>query len=201
MDSIALASSAVYIPESGAQLLPLADMFSTRQPVEMDIGCGKGGFLLARARAHPEINFIGLERMMKRIRKVDSKIRAASLANIKLLRLECMHAVRHMLPEESVNAAYVFFPDPWPKRRHQQRRLLSAPFADALCTALIRGGIVCIMTDHLEYFEAARRVFEGHPGFRAVPFPAFPKEERTDFEKVFEKKNCPIGRCAFRKLD
>lgn len=195
-----LALSTVFFPETGTQLLPFSAMFAVPQPVELDLGCGKGGFLLARARAHPEINFVGVERMLKRVRKVDSKIKAAGLTNVRLLRVECMHAVRNMLPEESITTAYIFFPDPWPKRRHQTRRLISTAFVEALCASLTPGGTVHIMTDHLEYFEAARSVFARHSRFSTTPFPAFPEEERTDFEKVFTKMKRQIGRCSFRKV-
>lgn len=199
MDLHAVCSSTIFLPESGLKTLPLSVMFTAPQPVEIDLGCGKGGFLLARAKAHPDTNFLGVDRLLKRIRKVDSKIARAGLTNVRLLRLECAHAVRNMLPGESIRAAYVFFPDPWPKRRHQPRRLLSEPFVESLSLTLTPGGMVHIMTDHLEYFEIIRGIFSRHTRFEPVPFPEFPEEERTDFEKVFEKLNRPIGRGSFRK--
>lgn len=194
-----MSSSSIFLPEDGMQVIPLDTMFAVAQPVEIDIGCGKGGFLLARAKAHPETNFIGIERMLKRVRKVDDKIIRAGLTNVRLLRLECNHAVRNMLPEQSIRVAYIFFPDPWPKRRHHQRRLLSTSFLDALAGTLTPNGLVHIKTDHMEYFEAIQKVFTLHPRFEPVPFPEFPEGERTDFEKVFEKLNRSIGKGSFRK--
>ena len=191
--------SSVFLPETGMHALPLDSMFASLQPVEIDIGCGKGGFLLARAKAHPDTNFIGIERMLKRVRKVDSKILRAGLTNVRLLRQECMHAVRNMLPEQSIRTAYIFFSDPWPKRRHNTRRLFSGPFLDALATAVQRDGMVHVMTDHLEYFQIIQNLFTKNTRFEPVQFPVFPESERTDFEKVFEKLNRPIGRGSYRK--
>lgn len=193
-------STTVFRVERGMKVLPLDTMFPVHQPVEIDIGCGKGGFLLARAQAHPEINLIGIERMLKRIRKVDGKLLRSGFQNVRLLREECLHAVSTLLPASSVQTAYVFFSDPWPKRRHQRRRLVTPAFVDALSTALTSGGHAHIMTDHLEYFEIIRGIFSSHPCFAPVAFPEFPREERTDFEKVFEADNKPIGRCSFTRL-
>jgi len=191
----------IFRAERGMTVLPLDTMFPSLQPVEIDIGCGKGGFLLARAQAHPEVNLIGIERMLKRVRKVDGKLLRSGLSNVRLLREECMHAVSTMFPSASVQTAYLFFSDPWPKRRHHRRRLVSEPFVDALSSALKSGGHVHVMTDHLEYFEMIRGMFSKHLSYIPVAFPDFPMEERTDFERVFEKEKKPIGRCSFRRSD
>ena len=169
------------------------------QRLEVDLGCGKGRFLLARAAAHPQTSFLGLDRQTRRLAKVERKAQRAQLANIRLLYAEAAYAVTHLLPSGSVNAYYIFFPDPWPKRRHHRRRLFDAAFLDALNTTLTPGGCIHLATDHLDYFESIRRLLAGDARFvEREPF-VTSDEERTDFELIFLQQNKPIGRCSFAK--
>ena len=166
------------------------------QRLEVDLGCGKGRFLLARAAAHPETSFLGLDRQTRRLAKVERK---AQLANIRLLYAEAAYAVTHLLPRGSVATYYIFFPDPWPKRRHHRRRLFDAAFLDALNTTLMPGGCIHLATDHLDYFGSIRRLLAGDTRFtEREPF-VTSAEERTNFELIFLQQNKPIGRCSFAK--
>lgn len=169
------------------------------QRLEVDLGCGKGRFLLARATAHPETSFLGLDRQTQRLAKVERKAQRAQLANIRLLYAEAAYAVAHLLPPGSVAAYYIFFPDPWPKRRHHRRRLFDAAFLDALDTTLMPCGCIHLATDHLDYFDSIRRLLAGDARFMArEPF-VTSAAERTDFELIFLQQNKPIGRCSFAK--
>ncbi|MFH1477703.1 MAG: tRNA (guanosine(46)-N7)-methyltransferase TrmB [Verrucomicrobiota bacterium] len=188
------------IPTDWTTPLDLAAVFGRPpQRLEVDLGCGKGRFLLARAAAYPQISFLGLDRQTRRLAKVERKAQRAQLANIRLLYAEAAYAVTHLLPRDSVAAYYIFFPDPWPKRRHHRRRLFDAAFLDALNTTLMPGGCIHLATDHPAYFESIRRLLAGDARLTAMePFVTTP-EEHTDFELIFIQQNKPIGRCSFAK--
>ena len=178
--------------------IPLATHFPKQQPLEIDLGCGKGRFLLARSAKHPEVNFLGIDRMLKRIRKIDNKVRRRGIDNVRLLRMEGYYATTYLIPDASVRTYYIFHPDPWPKKKHQEHRLFNAAFIDALHRTLEPGGCVHASTDHIPYFEIIRDALAADPRFEpAEPFvPA--EDERTDFELWYLDKG-PIGRCSFRK--
>ena len=162
------------------------------------MGCGKGRFLLARAAAHPEVNFLGVDRLLGRIQKVDRKACRLGLSNARLLRMDGFYATTYLVPPLSVRAYHLFFPDPWPKTRHHYHRLFNEPYMEALHRTLLPGGAVNLATDHLPYFAEIVAILAEDPRFE--PLPAFvPAEaEVTDFELLFRGQK-PIGRCSFRK--
>ena len=177
--------------------LPIESLFPEPHPIEVDLGCGKGRFLLARAAAKPDTNFLGIDRMLRRIRKVDRKAVRAGLNNVRLLRIEGYYATVYLLPPRSVRAFYIFFPDPWPKARHHKNRLFDAQFLDALDRTLVADGIVHVATDHLPYFEDIAALLDRDPRFTPTD-PFVPEEEeKTDFELLFRDQ--PIGRCSVRR--
>lgn len=188
------------IPDNWLWPLPLASYFPRPQPIEVDLGCGKGRFLLARAARHPEINYLGIDRMLRRIRKVDNKARRLGLGNIRLLRVEAYYAVAYLMPPATIQTYYIFFPDPWPKKRHHDHRLFNPRFVDALFRTLVPGGCVHIATDHAPYFSEIRAIFRNDPRFKEMdPFVPV-AEERTDFELWYQDKT-PICRLSLRKGD
>lgn len=189
-----------WVPDNWLDPLPLAEIFpKPDHPVEVDVGCGKGRFLLARARRFPDINFLGIERLLGRLRKVNRKIVAAGLRNVRLLRMEAYYATTHLLPDAAVSAFYLLFPDPWPKARHHEHRLFNAPYCDALARALRPGGAVHIATDHAPYFEEIARALREHPRFEEIaPFEPT-DDERTDFELLYLGRR-PIYRCSYRRI-
>jgi len=193
-------SSAIIASTDATDTLSLDRVFPDgRRPLEVDVGCGKGRFLLARAQAHPSTNFLGLDRLMKRLKLVDARIVRANLSNVRLLHLDAVYVVESLLPAASVGAFYIFFPDPWPKRRHHRRRLFSPTFLDALDRTLLPDGQVNVATDHADYFAEISKLLQRDPRF--VDAPAFqPAEhERTHFELTFMKAGAPIYRCSVRK--
>jgi len=188
------------IPTDWAAPLDLSSAFGRApQRLEVDLGCGKGRFLLARAAAHPETSFLGLDRQTRRLAKVERKAQRAQLANIRLLYAEAAYVVTHLLPRSSVAAYYIFFPDPWPKRRHHRRRLFDAAFLDALNTTLTPGGCIHLATDHLDYFESIQRLLAGDARLMEREALITSYAEHTNFELIFLQQNKPIGRCSFAK--
>ncbi|MBQ9344569.1 MAG: tRNA (guanosine(46)-N7)-methyltransferase TrmB [Kiritimatiellae bacterium] len=170
------------------------------RPLEVDLGCGKGRFLLAHAARHPGVNFLGIDRMLRRIRKVDNRARRMDLGNIRLLRCEAYYAVSYLLPPASVDVCYIFFPDPWPKARHEGHRLFNGTFLDALARVLKPGGAMHFATDHAPYFEQVAPLLAGDGRFEAVA-PFVPDaEEQTDFELYYvTRESKAIGRFSVRR--
>jgi tRNA (guanine-N7-)-methyltransferase len=179
--------------------LPMDALFPSMQPLEVELGCGDGTFLIQYSKAHPDRNFLGLERLLGRIRKCDRKAFRAGLKNVKLLRLEASYTLQFMLPPESVGAIHVYFPDPWPKRRHHDRRLVNASFMDAALKALVPGGVLYLRTDDPDYFKQMLASGKNHAGFQPVETPADLAAFITDFERNFNARGIPTLRTAYRK--
>ncbi len=198
MDAETTTTCRIY-SEDGLSPLPLADLFDKAAPIEVDLGCGKGRFLLARAGNHPETNFLGIDRMLRRIRKVDRKVVGAGLTNVRLFRMEAYYAVSYLLPPDSIAAYYILFPDPWPKAKHHAHRLFNRRFIDALDRTLKPGAAIHVATDHLPYFEEIYEVMRAeHRRFEEIPAWEPIDEERTDFELLFLGRK-EIGRASFIK--
>ena len=185
-------------PDNWLGPMNLDGAFEAPGPMDVDLGCGKGRFLVARAKGHPEVNFLGIDRMLERIRKIDNRVRRLGLRNVRLLRVEGYYAVAHLLPAASVRTYFIFHPDPWPKNKHRGNRLFNPTFVEALHRTLVPGGVAHIQTDHIPYFEQIRKIMGADPRFEeGEPFVTSP-EEQTDFELWYLDKG-PIGRCTFRK--
>ena len=179
--------------------LPVRAWFAhPERRLEIDLGCGKGRFLLARAAKNPETNFLGIDRMLRRIRKVDNRARRLDRINIRLMRVEAYYAVAHLLPPASVDVYYMFFPDPWPKARHESHRLFNARFLDALHRTLAPGGVAHVATDHLPYFEQLSAIFAADARFAPLAPFVPPEDEQTDFERYYVDQK-PIGRLSVRQ--
>ncbi len=185
--------------DDGLSPLPLASCFDKPAPIEVDVGCGKGRFLLARAKDRPQTNYLGIDRMLRRIRKVDRKAVRAGLTNIRLFRMEAYYAISYLIPPESISGYYILFPDPWPKAKHHRHRLFDERFIEALHRTLLPGAPVHVATDHLPYFkeiQARMRAVDGH--FEEIPAWEPAEHEQTDFELLFLGHK-DIGRASFRK--
>lgn len=167
------------------------------RPVEVDMGCGKGRFLLARAARRPDVNFLGVDRLLGRIRKIARKAARAGAANVRLLRMDAYYTATYLIPDAGVRAYHIYFPDPWPKARHHRHRLFNEPFMDALARTLRPGGTVQLATDHLPYFDEIAAIVRDDRRFEPAPVALPAEEERTDFELLFMESK-PIGRLAFR---
>ncbi len=173
------------------QRLDWTVIFGNDHPVEVELGSGDGSFIAEYARLHPERNFLGVERLLGRLRKIGRKGLRAGLTNLRSLRLEASYVLEWMIPPASLSGIHVYFPDPWPKRRHWKRRLINAEFAGLAMNALRPGGRLHLRTDNTPYFEQMTEVFRDHPAFLVDQAPAELLAVTTDFEREFNARGIP----------
>ena len=185
--------------------------FDLSRPLEIEVGCGKGKFLTERAKQNPDCDFLGIERMLERVRLFDGKCRRGKIDNAKVLRLEALYTFHYLLPAHHARTVYVFFPDPWPKKKHHSHRLFGPLFLNALWKRLEIGGKLEFATDHKEYFETVCQCFEDDARRRGAGMPASPRFERiepmarpkevwTEFETMFREQGLPIYSAAWQSL-
>jgi len=177
----------------------LAATFGRAAPLEIDLGCGDGAFLVALAQQHPERNFLGVERMPGRVRSTARKIGDHGLENGRILHAEILPALQGLLPRESVDVFYLMFPDPWPKRRHGPRRTFNAAFLAAAARALKRGGLLRIATDDTPYFNSMQSIASEARDFILEPDNP-PDLPTSTFEARFRANGLTIHRFALRKV-
>ena len=184
---------------SAIELIDLAGLFPAEQPLELELGCGDGSFTLQYALAHPDRNIVALERLIGRITKLDRKGHRAGLKNLRLLRAEAAYVLEYLLPPGTLDAIHVYFPDPWPKKRHHKNRLISEPLPSLAKRLLKTEGVVYLRTDNVEYFEQMLKVFDGAAGFERAETPEPLKALVTDFEQEFNAQDIPTNHAGYRK--
>ena len=169
-------------------------LFGNDNPIELDLGAGDGGFALAYAKQHPEINLLAVERLLGRVRKIEKRAARAELGNLRVLRLEFGYTVKYLLPPDTISIAHILFPDPWPKRRHWPRRLIQPEFVRDLAVALKPGGEFRFTTDHEHYFETAQQAIRDSNVLQPSPVWDWSVDPRTDFQQTFDAE----GRSTYR---
>ncbi len=174
-------------------------MFGNANPVELELGAGDGSFIARHAAEHPERNFLAIERLLGRLRKIDRKACAQGITNLRGMRIEAGYLMERMLAPGSLSAIHVYFPDPWPKRRHWKHRLIQPAFAAHARAALADGGVMYLRTDHSGYFEQMLDVFTKAPGFEPVAAPPALLANQTDFEREFNARGIPTLVATYRK--
>ena len=172
-------------------------MFEAPRPLQEEMGSGDGSFLAQWAKACPDRNFLGVERLLGRLRKLDRKAQRAGLKNLRLLRIEAGYFLEFVLPPASVNALHVYFPDPWPKRKHRKNRLIGERFPGLAAKVLVPGGAVYLRTDDEDYFAQMREVFRAHSGFSPIETPSELAAVITDFERGFQTRGIGALRAAY----
>jgi tRNA (guanine-N7-)-methyltransferase len=180
--------------------LPVDTMFPVAQPLEVELGAGDGGFIAQYATLRRDINFIAVERLLGRLRKIDRKGRRAGLTNLRLARIEASYLLQWLVPQGGVAAIHIYFPDPWPKRRHWKNRLINEAFTEIAWGALMPGGVIYRRTDEVNYFAQMTAVFGANAKFKAVETPAELAAVTTDFERGFNAKGIPTNRAAYQRI-
>ncbi len=185
--------------------IDFARIFGRPGPVHIEIGSGKGTFLVAQAQAQPEANFLGIEWARKFYRHAVDRIGRWGLRNVRILRADAATFLREAVPVDSVDCFHVYFPDPWPKKRHHKRRFLQSANLEVLIRCLKPGGEIRIATDHADYFEQIRQVTCAFSrALQEIEFtrPAGARGGEltgTNYERKYVKQSRPIYTAAFRK--
>jgi len=193
-------STLLYRLTSIIDRLEPAKWFPRSQPLEVELGSGDGTFIAQYAQRCPDRNFLAVERLLGRLRKIDRKGLRAGLANLRLVRIEASYLLEYLLPPESVHALHVYFPDPWPKRKHRKNRLVNPRFTELAAQALTPGGTIYLRTDGQDYFAQMTAVFAVNSQFLPAETPAELSGIITDFEKDFLDKGVRTLRAAYRRL-
>src|SRR4030042_3421783 len=129
----------------------LGTIFGRRTKTILEIGCGMGETTAAIAAAHPETNYLGIEVHTPGVGSLLKLIDERGLGNLRLIQHDAVEVLREMIAPASLDGTHIFFPDPWPKKRHHKRRLVQTDFAARLASRLKRGGYVHLATDWEEY--------------------------------------------------
>jgi len=174
-------------------------LFGNDHPVEIDLGAGDGGFVANRAKQFPDVNFLAVERLLGRARKIVKKAYRQNLPNLRVLRLETSYIMRYMIPAESLSMVHLMFPDPWPKRRHHERRIVQPEFVKSVATALKPGGEFRFTTDHAEYFSVAVPVINAEPLLKPAELWDFSTDPQTEFQVEFLAEGRVINRARYLK--
>ena len=186
----------------GSVRLPLDSerVFGRPCPLELEIGAGKGRFLLDWAEAHPERGFVAVERARKYLTLAAVRAARRGLGNVRLIHTTAEDLLFRCLAAGSVACVHVYFPDPWPKKRHHKRRLFNATNVGRIADVLVPGGMLRVKTDHAGYAEVIGELLAAEPLLERVEEEAaFAGVPPTSFEVKYEKESRPAFRWAFRR--
>jgi tRNA (guanine-N7-)-methyltransferase len=131
------------------------DVFGRVAPIEVEYCAGNGAWILEKAIAHPERNWVAVELQFERVRKIWSKLHNFQLTNLFIVCGEALTFTKFYVPDRSFSAAYINFPDPWPKERHAKNRLVRESFVKEMARACVHGAAATIVSDHFDYTSQA----------------------------------------------
>jgi tRNA (guanine-N7-)-methyltransferase len=179
-------------------------VFGNDHPVELEVGFGKGLFLVTAATACPEVNFVGLEIVRKYQLFAAARLAKRALANVRLVKADVRPFLRDCVLAGSLQALHVYFPDPWWKKRHLKRRVFTPEFAAQCVRTLRPGGRLHVITDVEEYFGVMTELVAEHAALRPLPLPdprepAHDLDYLTNFERKFRKEGRPIYRRDYER--
>ncbi len=177
-------------PSFGLQLtdgpLDLVQAFNKQQPVHLEIGFGMGESLASQAKDNPDVNYLGVEVHRPGVGHLLIQLRDFNLTNVRVFAEDSIEVLKQCIPDGSLDRVQVFFPDPWPKKRHHKRRIMQKAFVDRLKQKLVPGGMIHFATDWSPYAEDVEALFHSLSGFRRVEAPERP-------ETKFERRGLRLG--------
>ena len=162
-------------------------IFGNRNPVVIEIGFGMGESTLKIARENPDVNYLGIEVFLYGFSKLLANAAKENLKNLKLMRFDAVQVLRDMVPDNSVDGFHIFFPDPWPKKRHHKKRLIHVPFATLLASKLKKGGYIYCVTDWEDYAGQMLQVMDNVEGL-VNPYGGYAPQRPWRPETGFERK-------------
>jgi tRNA (guanine-N7-)-methyltransferase len=180
-------------------------LFGRSAPIHIEIGVGRGTFLLNQAKTYPQTDFLGIEWANKYYRHSVDRIGRWNLTNVRIIRTDAAAFVADFLPDECADCFHIYFPDPWPKKRHHKRRFFNSANTDQLLRCLKLAGCIRIVTDHADYCEQIKNVIaEKADSLEKIDFlPAAGADTGewvgSNFERKYLKESRPIFCLAVRK--
>ena len=179
-------------------------LFGREAPLEVEVGSGKGLFLRTAAAAHPEVSFLGIEIAPRYARFAAAGLAREKLANAVVVIADVLDVFGELLPDASLAAVHIYFPDPWWKRRHKKRRVMCDTLVRDVERTLQPGGVLHFWTDVEEYFQTAVDLLKEYTGLEGpLPAPEAAAEHdmgyRTHFERRTRLHGQPVYRSEFRK--
>ena len=192
-------------PEDLNGKIDFARIFGRNGPVNIEIGSGKGTFLVNQAGVHSGDNFLGIEWARKFYRYAVDRIGRWGLKNVRIIRTDAADFIAEFIDDDSVDCFHVYFPDPWPKNRHHKRRFLCPTNLEQLIRCLKTQGQLRIATDHTEYFQQIQIVIaQAGDKLEEIDFLPTAGAETgewvgTNFERKYIKEKRPIYTLAVRK--
>jgi len=180
-------------------------IFGNDHPVELEVGFGKGLFLVTAAQQCPQINFAGVEIEKKYVLYSATRIVKRRLPNVRLAHGDVRGFLRDRVADATLQAMHVYFPDPWWKKRHQKRRVFNEEFVSQCGRVLRTGGKLHVATDVEEYFQIITGLVAAAPVFQLLPPPRVKEAEHdldylTNFERKFRKEGRPIWRALYERV-
>lgn len=180
-------------------------LFGNDLPLKIEYCSGNGAWLVEKALAHPEINWVAVEKKFKRVKKIGSKVKKLNLKNLSVVCGEAYLSTTHYFSDETFESAYINFPDPWPKTRHAKNRLIQPKFIDEVWRILKPAGVFTLVTDDPEYSSQMLKEMTAHSGFRPLfPDPFFvtemPGYGSSYFDQLWREKGKTIRYHQFEKL-
>jgi tRNA (guanine-N7-)-methyltransferase len=179
--------------------LAFVHAFGRSAPVVLEIGCGMGETTAAIAAAHPEKDFLGIEVHAPGVGALLKRVDAMGLANVRVIRHDAVEVVEHMIAPASLAGIHVYFPDPWPKKRHHKRRLLQGPFVRALAQRLASGGYLHAATDWEDYAREMLDTLNAEPLLANTAAGYAPRPGWRPLTK-FERRGVALGHQVFDLL-
>ena len=169
------------------------EIFNNTNPVIMEIGFGMGHATVEIAKNNPEINYIGSEVHVPGVGRLLSEIKKNNLNNLYIINHDAIEILENMIPENSLNGFHIFFPDPWPKKKHHKRRLLTRPRTDLIASKLCENGYIYFATDWEEYAQWALEELSKTPGIKNK-YEGFAPHQEWRPRTKFEQKGIDAGR-------
>lgn len=182
-----------------SRALDIVEIFGNNHPLEIEVGCGKGLFLLNSALASPDVNFLGIEIDRKYQLFGATRVAKRKLANVRFASADARSFFTTCLPHSCCRAVHVYFPDPWWKTRHRKRRVFTPEFVRACEAVLQVGGRLSIATDVEEYFQTIIKLIEEETRLEKVEFPSTASGAET-FSTNFERKAILKGTAVHRAV-
>ena len=177
---------------------PLENPFGRSAPLVLEIGSGMGETTAAIAKAHPEADFIAVEVHGPGVGSLLNRIASEGLGNLRVIRHDAVEVLEQMIPDGSLAAIHIFFPDPWPKKRHHKRRLVQAQFAALAARKLAPDGMLHAATDWPDYAEHMQLVFSEEELLEKADR-GFAQRPATRFEARGRRLGHPIRDLYFRR--